>query len=88
MTMMRTHDSDIEILGRNSFVSITVEIFNERDGLCISTETIQNKKCFPLSGIVDLRRQSSVMRVIMLGEKTHTRGLQRKEETTYQPISK
>ena len=35
----------------------------------------------------DLRHQSSAMCVIMLGEKTHTRGLLRKEETPYQPLS-
>ena len=36
---------------------------------------------------MNLRHQSSAMSVIMLGEKTHTRGLQRKEETPYQPLS-
>ena len=37
--------------------------------------------------IMDLRHQSSAMYVIKLGEKTHTGGLQRKEETPYQPLT-
>ena len=32
---------------------------------------------FPLPDIMGLRHQSSAMCIIMLGEKTHTRGLQR-----------
>ena len=45
---------------------------------------------FLLSDIMNLCHQSSVMWVIMLvmlGKKTHTRGLQRKKETPYQPLS-
>ena len=41
---------------------------------------------FSLSDIIDLRHQSSAMCIIMLGEKTHTRGLQRKKGTPYQPL--
>ena len=33
---------------------------------------------FPLTDIMDLRHQSGAMCIVMLGEKTHTRGLQRK----------
>ena len=45
-------------------------------GLCKSSRVVL-LNFFTLSVIMDLRHQSSAMCIIMLGEETHTRGLQR-----------
>ena len=74
---------------------------NQRAGILLKQQVsmdhqIGNATCvrfFPQSDIMCLRHQSSAMCIIRLGEKTHTRGLQRKEVThtshyTSRPVPK
>ena len=61
-----------------------VIVFNQGGAIF---NAITCKDFLPLSDIVDLRHQPNVMCITMLGERTHTRGLQRQKETPYKLLS-